>query len=166
MSPASLNHKSFTSFTDFRCHGPKVSWTCHTRPEVCYFANTSAQVTEHAFSPANVKSFHAVLENLRKTADRKLRFQNLDINALRIVAYSDASFANNADHSSQLGFVIFFPMLLKSAMSSITVATRAVALLARYSVVKYSHLQVRLTVSINLAQASRKCLVAKYQYPF
>jgi hypothetical protein len=95
------------SFTDFRSHRAKVAWICHTRPEVCYFANTSAQVTERTFSPVNVKSFNAVLENLRKTADRKLLFQSLDINTLRIVAYSDASFANNADLSSQLGFVIF-----------------------------------------------------------
>jgi hypothetical protein len=95
------------SFTDFRSHRAKVSWICHTRPEVYYFANTSAQVTQHTFSPANVKSFNAVLENLRKAADRKHLFQNLDINTLRIVAYSDASFANNADLSSQLGFVIF-----------------------------------------------------------
>jgi hypothetical protein len=79
------------SFTDFRSHRAKVAWICHTRPEVCYFANTSAQVTERTFSPVNVKSFNA----------------GLDINTLRIVAYSDASFANNADLSSQLGFVIF-----------------------------------------------------------
>jgi hypothetical protein len=95
------------SFTDFRSHRAKVSWIYHTRPEVCNFANTSAQVTEHTFSPANVKSFNAVLANLRKTADRKLLFQNLDINPVRIVAYSDASFANSADLSSQLGFAIF-----------------------------------------------------------
>jgi Reverse transcriptase (RNA-dependent DNA polymerase) len=95
------------SFTDFRSHRAKVSWICHTRPAVCYFANNSAQVTERTFSPVNVKSFNAVLENLRKTADHKLDFQHLDINTLRIVAYSDASFANNADLSSQLGFVIF-----------------------------------------------------------
>jgi hypothetical protein len=90
----------------FALTAPKCHGFCHTRPEVCYFANTSAQVTEHTFSPANVKSFNAVLENLRKTADRKLFFQNLDINTLRIVAYSDASFANRADLSSQLAFVI------------------------------------------------------------
>jgi hypothetical protein len=95
------------SFTDFRSHRAKVSWICHTRPDVCNFANTSAQVTEHTFSPANVKSFNAVLVNLRKTADRKLLFQNLDINPVRIVAYSDASFANSADLSSQLGFATF-----------------------------------------------------------
>jgi hypothetical protein len=88
------------SFMDFSSHRAKVSWICHTRPAVCYFASTPAQVTEHNFSPAKVTSFDAVLENLRKTADRKLLFQNLDINSLRIVAYSDASFANNADLSS------------------------------------------------------------------
>jgi hypothetical protein len=96
------------SFIDFSSHRAKVSWICHTRPEVCYFASTPAQVTEHNLSPANVTSFDAILENLRKTADRKLLFQNLEINSLRIVAYSEASFANNADLSSQLGFVIFF----------------------------------------------------------
>jgi hypothetical protein len=95
------------SFTDFHSHRAKVSWICHSRPEVCYFANTSAQVTARTFSPVKVKSFNAVLESLRKTADRKLLFQNLNTNTLRIVAYSDASFANNADLSSQLGFVIF-----------------------------------------------------------
>jgi hypothetical protein len=94
------------TLTDFRSHRAKVSWICHTRPEVCYFANKSAQVTEHIFSPANVKSLNSVLEYLRKTADRKLLFQNLSISTLRIVAYSDASFAKNADLSFQLGFII------------------------------------------------------------
>jgi len=35
-----------------------------------------------------------------------LKFIKLDLNTLKVVAFTDSSFANNNDHSSQIGFVI------------------------------------------------------------
>ena len=35
-----------------------------------------------------------------------LRFTRLNMSALRIIAFTDSSFANNPDHSSQIGYVI------------------------------------------------------------
>lgn len=35
-----------------------------------------------------------------------LRFVKLDLHTLRLIIFTDSSFANNADHSSQIGFVI------------------------------------------------------------
>lgn len=39
-------------------------------------------------------------------ADRGIKFVKLEINTLRIVVFTDASFANNADLTSQIGYVI------------------------------------------------------------
>jgi hypothetical protein len=50
---------------------------------------------------------NSYIKALRKTGERKLIFQNLELETLRIVAYSDASFANNDDLTSQLGFIVF-----------------------------------------------------------
>jgi hypothetical protein len=44
---------------------------------------------------------------LVKSIDLPLRFPKLDINTLKLVVYTDSSFCNNEDMSSQLGYIIF-----------------------------------------------------------
>jgi hypothetical protein len=85
----------------------KLSWLTHARPEIAHFVNTAAQVTEEKFDLSHVKSMNSTIKALKKTAERKLLYQNLELKTLRIVSYSDASFAINKDLTSQLGFIIF-----------------------------------------------------------
>ena len=42
----------------------------------------------------------------QKNNKQGLKFIKLDLNTLKVVAFTDSSFANNSDHSSQIGFVI------------------------------------------------------------
>jgi hypothetical protein len=50
---------------------------------------------------------NSTIKAFKKPAERKLLYQNLELKALRIVSYVDASFANNEDLMSQLGFCYF-----------------------------------------------------------
>jgi hypothetical protein len=49
----------------------------------------------------------SAMKALKKTAERKLLYQNLELKTLRTVSYAEASFANNEDLTAQLGFIIF-----------------------------------------------------------
>jgi hypothetical protein len=54
-----------------------------------------------------IKGLNAVLKNLQKTASFTLKYPKLDINWLTLKVYMDASYANNYDESSQLGYITF-----------------------------------------------------------
>jgi Reverse transcriptase (RNA-dependent DNA polymerase) len=94
-------------FPEFRSMRAKLSWLTHTRPEIAHFVNSAAQVTEETFDLSHVKLMNSTIKALKKTAERKLLYQNLELKSLRIVSYADASFANNEDLMSQLGFITF-----------------------------------------------------------
>jgi hypothetical protein len=54
----------------------------------------------------DIKALNKRLEWQHDNASRGLRFVPLDTNTLRLIAFTDASFANNKDLTSQIGFVI------------------------------------------------------------
>jgi len=54
----------------------------------------------------NVKQLNKRIQWQIDNAIRELTFIPLDLNSLSIMAFTDASFANNKDLSSQIGFVI------------------------------------------------------------
>lgn len=54
----------------------------------------------------HVTQMNEKLSFLNKSKEDVLEFPKLDINTLRLVFYSDASFANHDDKTSQLGYVI------------------------------------------------------------
>jgi hypothetical protein len=53
------------------------------------------------------KGLNAVVKHLRKTASFTLKYPKLDINSLTLKVYTDASYANDFDGSSQLRYIIF-----------------------------------------------------------
>jgi hypothetical protein len=97
------------NFSDYRSVQAKLDWTTHTRPDVFCAVAQAAQVTEEVFAKEPEKycaDLYKVLKH-RKSCEMDLRFPNLDAETLRLQVYSDASYANNRDISSQLGYVVF-----------------------------------------------------------
>ena len=70
----------------------------------------AAQVTEDLFNldpKKHCKGLSSVVSNILTTTDQALKFSKLDHSRLRLQVYSDASYGNNLDGSSQLGYIIF-----------------------------------------------------------
>jgi hypothetical protein len=102
-----LNKKA--NFSDYRSMRAKLAWTTHTRPDVCCAVAQAAQVTVEVFDKEPEKycaDLNKVLKHL-KSCEVYLRFPKLDVETLRLQVYSDASYANNRDLSSQLGYIVF-----------------------------------------------------------
>ena len=86
-----------------RARGAYIATVC--QPEAAYDLSTAAQVT----SPIeqNEKKLNKRLKWQSDNVSRGLRFVPLKTEAsLRLIVFTDASFANNADLSSQIGYVI------------------------------------------------------------
>jgi hypothetical protein len=58
-------------------------------------------------TPDCIKQLNRALKHINTTPDLFLRFPKLDLKTLRLQVYFDASYANNADGSSQLGSILF-----------------------------------------------------------
>lgn len=81
-----------------------------TRPNICCAVAQASQVTKERFEKDNGeygKNLNKMVKELRKTASKFLCYPKLDKESLRIQCYSDAPWANNADESSQFGYIIF-----------------------------------------------------------
>jgi hypothetical protein len=57
-------------------------------------------------SEGDAKDLNKRLNWQVENADRGLKFIKLDVNTLQLLAFTDASFANNKDLSSQIGYVL------------------------------------------------------------
>ena len=53
------------------------------------------------------KGPNSVVSHILTTTDQELKFPKLDHSRLRLQVYSNASYVNNLDGSSQLGYIIF-----------------------------------------------------------
>jgi hypothetical protein len=65
-----------------------------------------AQTTIETFDRSSLVLANKIIKYLKSNVDLFLRYPKLDKSTLRLLAYSDASLHNNADLSSQLGYVI------------------------------------------------------------
>ena len=63
----------------------------------------------------NTKSLNKQLSWQIKNINRGLKFIKLDINTLQLLVFIDASFANNKDLSSQIGYVLILADAIKKA---------------------------------------------------
>ena len=98
-----------SDFSAFRSTRAKLFWICQTRPDISCAVATLAQVTELQFEEErdkHTKKLNSVITHLENFPDFMLRFPKLDKDSLSISVYSDASFCNNQDGSSQLGYII------------------------------------------------------------
>ena len=63
----------------------------------------------------DTKSFNKRLSWQIENINRGLKFVKLDINTLQFLVFTDASFANNKDLSSQIGYVLVLADAIKKA---------------------------------------------------
>lgn len=94
------------SFKDFKSKLMSLGWITHTRPDISCRVAQLAQVTEESFSATHVKDLNSTVLYVKQSAEQGIIQQPLDLDSLYIRVYTDASFANNADQSSQLGYIV------------------------------------------------------------
>ncbi|KAA8493217.1 Copia protein [Porphyridium purpureum] len=102
-----------TSFQETRSARGKLGWLSNiTRPDLSYIQGQLCQVTETNYDATRVD---ALIKKTRKQlcASTSLVFPRLGRD-LELVVYSDASFGNNQDGSTQLGFVAVLRNRLKT----------------------------------------------------
>ena len=97
------------TFHQFRSYRAVFAWLGHTRPDVCCAINRAAQVTPETYSKSKrekLNEINTAILKVKRSTDLCLRFRNLHLDTLHMRVYTDASFANNDDLSSQFGFII------------------------------------------------------------
>ena len=78
---------------------------CCTRPDIC----SGVQMLASSMANPNLNTFNQMKEIVNRchsTADVGLKFIPMDKESLRLALFTDASFANNDNLKSQLGFVL------------------------------------------------------------
>jgi len=85
-----------------RARGAYIASVC--QPEAAYDLSVAAQAIE--VTENDVKSLNKRIQWQIQSASRGLRFVKLRKESLRLIVFTDASFANNRDFSSQIGYVI------------------------------------------------------------
>lgn len=94
---------SFDAFVSARAG---FGWLAHSRPDLCCAINRAAQVTAETFCERHVRELNKAIKYAHSTKDLGLTYGPLSRETLHLRAYSDASFANNDDLSSQLGYIV------------------------------------------------------------
>ena len=82
--------------------GAYIASVC--QPEAAYDLSVAAQATEP--TEKDVKALNTRLQWQLENAARGLSFVELDKSTLQLLTFTDASFANNKDLSSQIGYVV------------------------------------------------------------
>lgn len=97
------------SFSAFRSMRMKLAWLANTRPDCLFEISQLSQVTEDRFKSDKNRIIRRLNKAVKYAVDNRiyLRIPKLDLQTLRVVGYSDASFANNHDLSTQLGVLCF-----------------------------------------------------------
>ena len=73
---------------------------------MCATANILSQITAQNYCDKYRQILNKVIRHVHDTPDRTLKHHVLNEDSLRLVVFSDASFANNPDLSTQLGYVV------------------------------------------------------------
>ena len=95
-----------SDYEEFRSMRARLAWICHSRPDICAAISMTAQITAASFNAEKITVLNKVIKHLQKTADNALLYKKLDVDSIAINAYADASFSNNSDLTSQLGFIV------------------------------------------------------------
>lgn len=78
---------------------------CCTRPDICAAVQLLASATDDP-SEKNYTSLQKIIKHCNNTTKSGLRYIPLDLNSIRFLLFTDASFANTVNLKSQLGFVL------------------------------------------------------------
>jgi hypothetical protein len=101
-----LDHNSITrqKYIAQRARGAYISSVC--QPQVAFGLSYAAQSTDQIPSKDDINQLNKCLQWQLDNQSKGLKFVQLDINKLRFVVFTDSSFANNKDYSSQIGYII------------------------------------------------------------
>jgi hypothetical protein len=94
-----------------RARGAYIASVC--QPEAFFDLSFAAQVINPLEEDA--KALNKRLDWQINNPARGLKFVKLDINTLQLLVFTDASFANNKDLTSQIGYVITLSDITKKA---------------------------------------------------
>eukprot|EP00171_Calliarthron_tuberculosum_P022791 IDg22791t1 len=95
-----------SDFKSLRAARAQLAWLIHTRPDICACANILAQVTADTLNREHIKKFNRAVRHLHKSRTQGLTMVPPNLDSIHIRVYSDSSFANNDDMSSQLGYFV------------------------------------------------------------
>lgn len=114
-------------FSSFRSMRMKLAWLANSRPDILFDISTLAQVTKDVFTSHKRECLKHLNRSVRYAVSHRvpLVVPKLDAATTRVVGFSDASFANNRDLSTQLGYIILLcdaagnscPLVFKSYKS-------------------------------------------------
>ena len=87
----------------------RLAWLSNSRPDCLFEISQIAHVTESMFEGSKKQVIKRLNKAVKYAINNQLslKIRRLETKSLRIIGFSDASFANNADLSSQLGYIIF-----------------------------------------------------------
>ena len=87
----------------------QLAWLSHSRPDLLFEVSQLTQITADVFNETPISITKQANKVVKMAHEHRvtLRFPKLDLNTLRIIGISDASFANNRDLTSQLGYLFF-----------------------------------------------------------
>lgn len=87
----------------------QLAWLSHSRPDLLFEVSQLTQVTREAFEENPTSTIKQANKAVKMAHQHQvgIKFPRLDIETLHILGISDASFANNKDLTSQLGFLVF-----------------------------------------------------------
>lgn len=78
-----------------------------SRPDIAYHVAQLCPVAYKDTKPKHLRVLNEVVEHVKKSATLALKYPKLDQSTLRLYVFVDSGYNTNADHSSQLGIVIF-----------------------------------------------------------
>ena len=85
-----------------RARGAYIASVC--QPEATYDLSVAAQAIE--LTKKDIKALNRRIKWQIQNAARGLRFVQLNKESLQLLVFTDASFANNKDLSSQIGYIL------------------------------------------------------------
>lgn len=84
-----------------------LAWITQTRPENLAGVNTLSQLTKETFHNEYLKTINGLIKHIKNNPKSGLKYIDLYKNTLKLVVYSDGSFATNKDGSFQVGYLVF-----------------------------------------------------------
>ena len=97
------------TLADFRSMRMKLSWLANSRPDCSFAISQLAQVTDEIFAKEKQKVIRKLNTAVKFaiTNPISLKIPRLELESIRVIGFSDSSFANNRDLSTQLGQIVF-----------------------------------------------------------
>jgi hypothetical protein len=90
------------TFSDFRSRRAQFAWIVNTRPDISAVSSQCSSVTDATYGREWILVLNDAMKYLQQSPSICLCYPKLDLKTLCIVVYTDSSFANNDDLSTQI----------------------------------------------------------------